>query len=256
MEHDFSKYFDIENTYWQKLQELYKANDNYPKVIVHGRELHHKFMRCFSRKEGTPIDNDRDNLVSLSLGDHFLAHFYLWKCTKKGYRQYTARPVSYMYKKAFTSLTEESALLIRDDWDNLKKGSRFTNPKLTEFNHTRKGVKQTEEHKAKVRESRQKYDVPIINIITLEKQSKRNATKLHLDTNTEITNNGNLNPENIWVRQSEIEKINTIFNVDLISLTPDERLTIVIMVSFIKAHYKNDPEILDRIKKELDSWHE
>lgn len=253
MNHDFTKYFDTDNEYWDKLQELYKANDSYPKVIVHNRELHHKFMRCFSRKEGIPVDNDKDNLVSLSLGDHFLAHFYIWKCTKKGFRQYTARPVSYMYKKAFSSLTEESALLIRDNWDNAKK--KFSNPKLAEFNHTRKGKKQTEEHKAKVRSARQKYDMPLVNIVTLEKTDQRNQKRLHLDEKTPIANNRNLNPENIWIRQKEIEKINRMFNIDFLSISTEDRVNIIISLSFIKSYYKDDPTILDRIKEELDKWH-
>ncbi|MBQ2204368.1 MAG: hypothetical protein II411_00560, partial [Lachnospiraceae bacterium] len=80
MQHDWGKYFDTESDYWKKIQEIYKENDNFPRVVVKGRNLHHKFLRAFSKLEGTEIDNDKENLVSLSEGDHFLVHYYLWKC--------------------------------------------------------------------------------------------------------------------------------------------------------------------------------
>ena len=63
MEHNWDKYFDTASAYWKDLQELYRVNDKYPKIVVSNRNLHHKFMRSFSKLEGTPIDNDNDNLM-------------------------------------------------------------------------------------------------------------------------------------------------------------------------------------------------
>ena len=100
MQHEWGKYFDTESDYWEKIQEIYKENDNYPKVVVKDRNLHHKFPRSFSKKDGTAIDNDKDNLVSLPLASHFLVHYYLWKCAKTGYRQLMALAFQYMRKKS------------------------------------------------------------------------------------------------------------------------------------------------------------
>ena len=116
MQHDWERYFDTESEYWKKVQKIYKENDNYPKVVVSGRNLHHKFLRSFSKLEGTEIDNDKENLVSLSEGDHFLVHYYLWKCTKTGYKNRTGLPVRFMYKKASKYLTDEIAELIAKEW--------------------------------------------------------------------------------------------------------------------------------------------
>ena len=116
MQHNFDKYFDTSSEYWQKVQKIYDENDKFPKKVVHGRNLHHKFLRSFSRLEGTEIDNDKDNLVSLSEGDHFLAHYYLWKCTRKGFRRQTGLPVRFMYKKAAKYLTDEIAEIIAKEW--------------------------------------------------------------------------------------------------------------------------------------------
>ena len=84
MTHDFSTVFDTDNPLWQRVLEIYEANEKYDKKIVSGRNLHHKFPRSFSKKLGEPIDNDRDNLISLSLADHFLVHYYYYKLAKKG----------------------------------------------------------------------------------------------------------------------------------------------------------------------------
>lgn len=116
MQHNWDKYFDTKSEYWEKAQKIYEENDNYPKIVVPGRNLHHKFLRSFSRLEGTEIDNDKENLVSLSEGDHFLVHYYLWKCTNTGYRNRTAMPVRFMYKKAAKYLTDEIAELIAKEW--------------------------------------------------------------------------------------------------------------------------------------------
>lgn len=133
MQHKWENYFDTESEYWEKVQKIYKENDNYPKIVVSGRNLHHKFLRTFSKLEGIEIDNDKENLVSLSEGDHFLVHYYLWKCTKTGYRSRTALPVRFMYKKAAKYLTDEIAELIAKEW-------------------ICKGVKHSEETKKKIGE--------------------------------------------------------------------------------------------------------
>lgn len=121
MTHNWEKYLDTESEYWNRLQELYKANDTFPKKVVKGRNLHHKFLRSFSRAEGENTDNDPENLVSLGLGDHFLAHWLLWKCSKTGWRRYTARAVQLMYKKGLKYLTFEAAELIASEWNKLEK---------------------------------------------------------------------------------------------------------------------------------------
>ena len=106
MDHDFGKYFDTTSEYWQLLQELYKANKHHAKKIVKGRNLHHIFPRSFSKLEKKPVDNDKDNLISLSILDHFKAHYFIHMCTKKGYRRHTALPFFYMLKKSITKLSK------------------------------------------------------------------------------------------------------------------------------------------------------
>lgn len=121
MEHKWENYFDTDSEYWEKVQKIYKENDSYPKVVVKNRNLHHKFPRSFSKKDGVEIDNDKDNLVSLSLASHFLVHYYLWKCCKKGYRNLMALAFQYMRKKAIKYASDETIEALAVDYANVMK---------------------------------------------------------------------------------------------------------------------------------------
>jgi hypothetical protein len=153
MTHNWEKYFDTSSNYWTKLQELYKVNDKYPKIIVKGRELHHKFLRCFSRLEGTEIDNDKENLVSLSCGEHFLAHWLLWKCSNTGWKRYTSRACHFMFKKSLKFLTYESAAAIAKDWNALERDYTTSEETKKKMSEAKKGKPKSEEARKKMSEA-------------------------------------------------------------------------------------------------------
>lgn len=121
MTHEWSKYFDISSDYWKKVEKIYDENENYPKKVVKYRNLHHKFPKSFSKKDGVDIDNDNDNLVSLSLSDHFLVHYCLWKCSKKGYRNLMALAFNFMRKKAIKYASDETIEELAKDYANIMK---------------------------------------------------------------------------------------------------------------------------------------
>lgn len=148
MQHEWGKYFDTESDYWKKVQKIYEENDKYEKVVVAGRNLHHKFPRSFSKKHKEPIDNDIANLVSLSVSDHFLVHYYYWKCARKGYRTSMAFAFRLMAKKAFTVVSDKTILSLAEDLDNFElKHSEETKKKISE---ALKGKKLSEETKKKL----------------------------------------------------------------------------------------------------------
>ena len=149
MKHNWENYFDISSEYWKKVEKIYEDSESFPKKVVKERNLHHKFPRSFSKKDGVDVDNDEDNLVSLSLADHFRVHYYLWKSAKKGYRG--------MMAMAFTLETIEQ---IARDYENAmrdaaevksrankgKKRSEETRKKLSKAH---KGKPKSEEQKKK-----------------------------------------------------------------------------------------------------------
>lgn len=179
MKHNWENYFDTNSEYWKKVEKIYEENESFPKKVVKDRNLHHKFPRSFSKKDGAEIDNDGDNLVSLSLADHFRVHCYLWKCAKKGYRGMMAKAFVFMRKKMVKYASDETIEQIAKDYENAmkeaaeqhskamkgkpgpNKGKKFsieTRKKISEAHKGQtawdKGKKLSEEHKKKLSEVR------------------------------------------------------------------------------------------------------
>lgn len=120
MTHDYSLVFDTESPYWQKVLDIFTKNEKYEKKVVSNRNLHHKFPRSFSKKLGEEVDNDKDNLISLSLADHFLVHYYYYLLAKKGYRQAMATAFTFMAKKCLKYITPETAEAMAKDYEEAK----------------------------------------------------------------------------------------------------------------------------------------
>ena len=127
MNHDFSLVFETDNEYWKRIMDIFERNEQYPKKIVKGRNLHHKFPRSFSKKLGEEVDNDKDNLISLSLADHFLVHYYYYKLAKKGYRQSMATAFTFMAKKSIKYMSPDTAEMIAKDYEEAVKISEQYN---------------------------------------------------------------------------------------------------------------------------------
>ena len=161
MKHNWENYFDISYEYWKKVEKIYEESESFPKKVVKDRNLHHKFPRSFSKKDGVDIDNDNDNLVSLSLADHFRVHYYLWKCTLKGYRSMMARAFTFMRKKAVVYATDETIEQIARDYENAMKeaaeamkGKHFSEEHKKKLSEAKKGKQFSEEHKKKLSEAK------------------------------------------------------------------------------------------------------
>ena len=117
MTHDFSVVFDTDNPLWQRVLEIFDKNEKYDKKVVKNRNLHHKFPRSFSKALGEEVDNDKDNLISLSLADHFLVHYYYYLLAKKGYRQSMALAFRLMARKGMKYITPETAEAMAKDYE-------------------------------------------------------------------------------------------------------------------------------------------
>ena len=125
MNHDFNLVFETDNEYWQRVLEIFAKNESYPKKIVKGRNLHHKFPRSFSKALGEEVDNDKDNLISLSLSDHFLVHYYYYLLARKGYRQSMATAFRLMARKGLKYITPETAEAMAKDYEEARTIAGF-----------------------------------------------------------------------------------------------------------------------------------
>lgn len=152
MEHNWENYFDISSEYWKKVEKIYEENESFPKKVVKERNLHHKFPRSFSKKDDVDIDNDEDNLVSLSLADHFRVHYYLWKCSKKGYRGMMAKAFVFMRKKMVKYASDETIEKLAKDYEEAMKDAARASSEANKGKPTwNKGKKLSEKAKKGLR---------------------------------------------------------------------------------------------------------
>lgn len=162
MKHDYSLVFETDNEYWNRVLEIFENNEKYPKKVVSNRNLHHKFPRSFSKMLGEPVDNDSDNLISLSLADHFLVHYYYYLLAKKGFRQRMATAFTFMAKKGLKYMSPETAEQIAKDYEEARtiaykptEESKVKRSKsLKGKPHPHKGWVQTEETRKKISEAK------------------------------------------------------------------------------------------------------
>lgn len=190
MEHDFSLVFETDNEYWKRVMDIFERNEQYPKKIVKGRNLHHKFPRSFSKKFGEEVDNDKDNLISLSLADHFLVHYYYYKLAKKGYRQSMATAFTFMAKKSIKYMSPETAEMIAKDYEEAVKISeqynkeRWDDVKRAELSNKKKEYYKTHEvwnmhkvvHALFVKSKPREWRKRVLNLIKiLKKMEKLNS---------------------------------------------------------------------------------
>lgn len=151
MIHNWENYFDTSSEYWKKVEKIYEENESFPKKVIKNRNLHHKFPRSFSRKDGAEIDNDDDNLVSLSLADHFRVHYYLWKSALKGYRGLMAKAFVFMRKKMVKYASDETIEQIAKDYEEAtKEAARASSEANKGEKNPMYGKKHSEEAKKKI----------------------------------------------------------------------------------------------------------
>lgn len=75
--------FDTSDHYYTKMADI--INDPNPDNEAYTEE-HHIIPRFFYRMNHIEIDNSTDNLVDVSLKNHFLIHYYAAKCAKEKYK--------------------------------------------------------------------------------------------------------------------------------------------------------------------------
>ena len=83
----FSDFLDIKSPYFEKMMEILK-DKSYTLERQKGYHLHHTIPRAISKYFGQDIQNDKQ--VLLTLGEHFLVHYYMDKCRLDGFGHYLA----------------------------------------------------------------------------------------------------------------------------------------------------------------------
>ena len=114
MTHDFSIVFDTESEYWQRVLDIFAANETYQKKKTKGRE-------SFSKKLGEDVDNTEENLISLSPADHFRVHYYYYLLAHKGYRQPMALAFQLMVRSPSKHISPATMEEMAFDYEELRR---------------------------------------------------------------------------------------------------------------------------------------
>lgn len=127
----------IDNEYCDKYIHIVSCcsqdyeNSQEENSVVH---RHHIIPRYFFKKNGVSVDNSPSNIAVLSVENHILAHYYLWKCSPNdSWKWYNVLAVNYLlYGKKFCMKEfddSELLFLIKSDVLSLsKKNLYYRNP--------------------------------------------------------------------------------------------------------------------------------
>lgn len=78
----FNECFDETNEYYTKLLDLINSAFDRQKIKESGFEIHHIVPRSFFKKKGIPVDDSFYNKVKFTCEEHYMAHYYCYKCAK------------------------------------------------------------------------------------------------------------------------------------------------------------------------------
>ena len=170
MEHDFSKVFDTDNPMWQEVLAIFESAKDFPTKVTTGRELHHKFPRCFSKILKETIDNDNDNLVSLTPSQHCMVHYYYFKLSTGEFKSRMAHALKFIigkYDKNLSDYTDDQAKQLAEAYETAKtiasqhqseamKGKKKSPEHCKHISEGRKGIIFSQEHCMHLSESMQK----------------------------------------------------------------------------------------------------
>ena len=117
-----SSVFDTDEESFRKMMNIIHNPNPFNKEYT---EKHHIIPRFVFRDNGLEVDNSADNMVELSLKNHFIVHYYASKCCKEKYRYKFAVIVTKMlgniYKKFSEEELDQIATLVEEAKENVRK---------------------------------------------------------------------------------------------------------------------------------------
>lgn len=155
---------------WQEVLAIFESAKDFPTKITAGRELHHKFPRCFSKLLNETVDNDRDNLISLTPSQHCMVHYYYFKLSTSEFKARMAHALKFVIGRhdiQLSDYTEEQAKALAESYEiakhmannhqsSLMKGKKKSPEHCKHISEGRKGIIFSPEHCKHLSESLQK----------------------------------------------------------------------------------------------------
>lgn len=113
--------FDTNSSYFQKMIKLLGNAKERGLEKEMGYELHHKIPRSFFKKKGLKVV-DNGNLYKLTYEEHFLVHFYAYKCATKYMKSSMCLALMQMKKVCTMNTNDVDTEKLAKIFDSIKTG--------------------------------------------------------------------------------------------------------------------------------------
>jgi len=136
-QNDLDAAFDMSSDSYESMMAIIAKERKMPKVVSQGRELHHIVPRSYWRAIGQPVDSTPDNLVSLTIQEHFMVHYYAMKCSRPVIRRSMICAMRLMLRalSKMSRITPEQAEILGAVYGEMKSLERT---RRKEYNRTGK----------------------------------------------------------------------------------------------------------------------
>ena len=106
-ENQLKAVFDTSSLEFTKMMTIIK-NSKKMKLGHRGNHDHHIVPRSYYKKYNKPVDNSDKNLVTLTPVEHYIVHYYAWKCANKVMKTSMAYAFRMMYALAGKNVSEQN----------------------------------------------------------------------------------------------------------------------------------------------------
>ena len=120
--------FDINSEYFEKMINILENAKSRPLIKEVGYELHHKIPRSFFKKT-KKIVIDKNNLYKLTYSEHFMVHYFAYKCATKLMKSSMSLAMIQMKRVCVKNTTEYDTELLSRIFESIKY-ELYTNKRM------------------------------------------------------------------------------------------------------------------------------
>lgn len=117
--------FNTESEYFDRMMTIIDSARKLNIAHSDGNHAHHIIPRSYFNKYNKEVDNSERNLVVLTPQQHFIVHYYAWKCAHKVMKTSMAYAFRMMYALAGKKVEETNAIVFskafNDMWNTKMK---------------------------------------------------------------------------------------------------------------------------------------
>lgn len=124
-ENQLEAVFNVESEFFGRMMTIIESARKLNIAHSDGNHAHHIIPRSYFNKYNKEVDNSERNLVVLTPQQHFIVHYYAWKCAHKVMKTSMAYAFRMMYALAGKKVEETNAIVFskafNDMWNTKMK---------------------------------------------------------------------------------------------------------------------------------------